>query len=69
MHCKKTFPYCECKYINNGRDIQETSIDFANVQLEINKLRKTDNTIVMLNVARCSEQKNHKLLINSINNL
>lgn len=65
----KTFPYCECTYINNGRDIQERSCEFANVQLEINRLKKTDDTIVMLNVARCSEQKNHKLLINSINNL
>lgn len=63
------YPFCSASYINNGRAIQLASAQYEQVRSEIEGYRRTPNTIIALNVARCSKQKNHKLLISSINSL
>ena len=63
------YPFCSASYINNGRAIQQVTEQYEQVCAEIEGYRRTPNTVVALNVARCSKQKNHKLLISSVNAL
>lgn len=66
---KEAFPYCECQFINNGRAQQKTTIKLEEVRKEINQYRSSNNTITLLNVARCDQQKNHKRLLLAVQNL
>lgn len=68
-YCEQTFKeyykYPSFKMINNGcRDVVLTP-QYPTVKTEIDKLKKTPNTKVFINVARIMEQKNHKLLVSS----
>lgn len=63
------YPKCENVLIYNGRCPQQKTELFTTVQAEVNLLKKTENTIVFIHVARCAEQKNQKLLIDSFNRL
>jgi glycosyltransferase involved in cell wall biosynthesis len=55
--------------IENGcRNILKTK-DFEEAKREIELLKKTKQTRVLINVARVMEQKNQKLLINTVNKL
>lgn len=67
-YCEKTFKnyyhYASYKMINNGcRPISFSQQKTA--RNEIESLKKTPQTKVFINIARITEQKNHKLLIKS----
>lgn len=55
--------------IYNGIPMPKKSPHFANVMKEVNEFKISDNTKVLLNIARISNQKNQQLLINVTNKL
>ena len=72
-HCAKTFldyyGYEPSAMIENGcRELSVTQ-ELSAVQNEINSYKKSPATKVFVNIARISEQKNHKLLIEAFNKL
>lgn len=54
--------------LNGRRKIAPTPL-YEDVKKEIDGYKKTKETTVILNIARCDKQKNHQLLIASINRL
>lgn len=54
--------------IYNGRADQKITDEFHSIKQEIDSYKKTSNTIVLLHVARYSEQKHQELLVDSFNN-
>lgn len=65
----KVYPKCKQEMILNGRGTLKKSEKYNEVQAYINSLKKDDDTIVFLHIARCNKQKNQELLINSFNKL
>ncbi|BAX78635.1 glycosyltransferase [Labilibaculum antarcticum] len=55
--------------IYNGIPMPTKSSHFDDVKKEVNKLKISINTKVLLNIARISTQKNHELLVNVTNRL
>ncbi len=55
--------------IYNGIPMPKKSSHFADVMKEVKEFKISDNTIVLLNIARISKQKNHQLLIDATNKL
>jgi glycosyltransferase involved in cell wall biosynthesis len=56
--------------IYNGRTAVEKTRNFENVLSEVESLKKTDNTLVFVHLARFDEiQKNHTLLVSVFNRL
>ena len=66
---KKRYPHTMATCIVNGRAPMLSTEKLVDVRREIDSLRKTSNTIVVLHVARCNPQKNQMLLIDSFNTL
>ena len=66
---KQAYPYVLCQRIDNGRSPMHPTNEFEKVKAEIAKYKKTNNTKVLLHIARCAEQKNQQLLIASVNEL
>lgn len=69
-YCKKTFidfyGYPPFATIENGcRDISTTT-QLLNVQKEIKQLKHTQDSVILINVARIQPQKNHILLVQAI---
>lgn len=62
-------PDCKVVKIVNGRAPQKTTSKLAEVREEMNKMRSTANSLLLLNIARCNRQKNHKRLIQAVNEL
>lgn len=55
--------------INNGRSKVVKSPDFNNVIAEIESYKKSKETKVFVNVARCNDCKNHRLMVKTFNDL
>ena len=62
-------PHCKAVKIVNGRASQKTTSKLAEVREEMNKLRSAADSLLLLNIARCNKQKNHKRLIQAVNEL
>ncbi len=65
----KRYPNTISTCIINGRAPIEPTAAFDKVKEEINSLKPTNDTKVILHVARCNVQKNQMLLIESFNEL
>lgn len=65
----KYYPKCINTLIYNGRKQQQTTKKLSAVKEEINRLKKTENTTVFIHVARFSEQKNQRVLVQAFNKL
>ena len=65
----RVYGKCKQEMILNGRGALKKSEKFNEVKTYIDSLKKDDNTIVFLHIARCNKQKNQELLINSFNKL
>lgn len=71
--CQKSFtnlyhipsPIC----INNGTPPVRATPDIERVKIELRSLCNTDNCKILLHVGRFNEQKNHRLLIESFNQI
>jgi len=59
----------KAKKIENGRNFSSESKDSFRVKEEMDSYRLTDETKLVINIARINPQKNHYLLINSIKKL
>ena len=66
---KKEYPNAKSRCIFNGRAPMTPTVKFDAVKEEISALKDNADTKVILHVARCSPQKNQKLLISSFNTL
>ena len=66
---KKEYPNAKSCCIFNGRAPMTPTVKFDAVKEEISALKDNADTKVILHVARCSPQKNQKLLISSFNTL
>ena len=55
--------------IENGVSKPKHSINFENVKLELESFKHSYDDLILIHVARFSEQKNQKLLIDSFNKL
>ena len=64
--CIAAFPKVTCKCIFNGRATQTVTEEYENVKKELSLFRRSDSSIILLNVARCDIQKNHKRLVEAI---
>ena len=64
--CIAEFPKVTCKCIFNGRAAQTVTEEYEEVKKEVSSYRRSNNSIILLNVARCDTQKNHKRLIKAI---
>lgn len=62
-------PDCKAVKIVNGRAPQKTTSKLAEVHEEMNKLRSAADSLLLLNIARCNKQKNHKRLVQAVNEL
>jgi len=65
----KRYPHTMSTYIVNGRAPMRLTPKSDDVKHEIALFKKTNDTIVILHIARCNPQKNQMLLINSFNAL
>lgn len=65
----KYYPKCVNTLIYNGRKPQHTTEKLPAVKEEINRLKKTANTTVLIHVARFSAQKNQQILVQAFNKL
>lgn len=63
------YPQCVNTLIYNGRSPQQATDLYPQVKQEVNLLKRSDNTIVFIHIARCSAQKNQSLLIRTFNRL
>lgn len=66
---KRLFPYCESIKIVNGRAPQSVTPLYQEVCSEMSALRSSDESVLLLNIARCNSQKNHRRLITAVNEL
>lgn len=66
---KEVYPKAKGRCIFNGRAPMTPTVKFDAVKEEISALKDNTDTKVILHVARCSPQKNQKLLISSFNAL
>lgn len=66
---KVMHPYCRATKIVNGRAPQNTTLRISEVQKEMSTLRSSEDSLLLLNIARCNKQKNHKRLIQAVNEL
>lgn len=66
---KALHPYCRVTKIVNGRAPQNTSLRISEVQKEMAALRSSEDSLLLLNIARCNKQKNQKRLIQAVNEL
>lgn len=65
---KELYPSFKQKMIKNGRALPDR-INITDIKREIEVYQTDDNTIVFIHIARCSEVKNQKLLIESFNQI
>ena len=66
---KSMHPSCCATKIVNGRARQSITSRFTEVKREMSALRYSEDSLLLLNIARCNKQKNHKRLIQAINEL
>lgn len=64
--CVAEYSKVTCRCIFNGRAAQSVTEEFDNVKKELSLYRQSDSSVILLNVARCNMQKNHKRLIEAI---
>lgn len=64
--CIAEYPKVTCRCIFNGRDVQNATNRYDDVKKELSSFRQSKSSLLLLNVARCDEQKNHKRLIEAI---
>ncbi len=69
LEFKKYFPSVKPVLIFNGRPLIGLSNKIETVQKEVASYRITPATVVFINVARISPQKNHIMLVEAINQL
>lgn len=63
----EVYPTCKQTMIVNGRSNLPITNDYNKVVFEVNSYKNDSDTLVFVHVARCADQKNQMLLINSFN--
>lgn len=69
LDLKKKYPFCKNDLVYNGRAILQKTEKYTIVKNEIEQYKSNQDTVVFIHVARCVEQKNQKLLVESFNEI